>query len=140
MKNDILDLSGDKALPLQLDAAISFRLFTDYLRKRVAGERTAKAGIYRNTLELFDKYQVSSKDIALADVHEYSELLEQLYVCLSPPLADENEMAWGLSFPFHPLIFYGTETLYQLMSNRVVDHEKYIVSKHRKNFTGAVCR
>lgn len=134
MKNDILDLSGEKALPLQLDAAISFRLFTDYLRKRAGEEKTAKAGIYKHTLELFDKYQVSNKDIALADVHEYSELLEQLYVCLSPLLADENEMAWGLSFPFHPLIFYGTETLYQLMSNKVVDHEKYIVSKTPEEF------
>jgi hypothetical protein len=49
-------------------------------------------------------------------------------------LADENELAWGLSFPFHPLVFYGTDTLYQLMANKVVDHEKYVITKTPEEF------
>lgn len=134
MKKNILDMSGTTAIPLQLDVAISFKPFTDYLRRRVAGERTAKAGIYRNTLELFDKYNVHDKHITMENVHEYAELLEQIYVCLSPPLAEEAELAWGISFPFQPILFYGTEMLYHLMESKVADHEKYIMTKTPEEF------
>ncbi|MBW8683843.1 GAF domain-containing protein [Chitinophaga rhizophila] len=124
MKNNILDLSSEVVIPLELDAAISFRPFIDYLRKRVAGERTAKAGIYTKALELFDQYNIREKDISLEEVNQYPELLELLYVCLSPPLADEGDLAWGLSFPFQPQVFYGTELLFQLLESKVGEHDR----------------
>ncbi|MCF6402569.1 GAF domain-containing protein [Chitinophaga filiformis] len=129
MKKNILDLSGNKGLPLPLDAAISFNPFIDYLRRRVAGEKTAKAGIYKNALALFEKHNVQNLDLTLENIHEYEELLEQMYVCLSPPLADENEVAWGLGFPFQPVIFYGTAMLFELMHGTVADQDKYVVTK-----------
>ena len=129
MRKNILDLSGNKGLPLPLDAAISFTPFMNYLRKRVAGEKTAKAGIYRNALTLFDKYNVQDTDLTLENIHEYEELLEQMYVCLSPPLADEYEIAWGLGIPFQPIICYGTSMLYDLMQNTVADQDKYVVTR-----------
>lgn len=129
MKKNILDLSGNKALPLQLDAAISFNPFINYLRKRLAGEKTAKAGIYKHTLEIFEKYNLQDVNLTIENIHEYEELLEQMYVCLSPPLLDEYEVAWGLGFPFQPIIFYGTPMLYELMQGTVADQDKYVVTK-----------
>lgn len=129
MKKNILDLSGNKGGPLELDAAISFKPFIDYLGRRVAGEKTAKAGIYKNALALLEKYNLLDADLSLENIHEYEEPLEQLYVCLSPALADENEVAWGLGFPFQPIIFYGTPMLYDLMGGMVADQDKYVVTK-----------
>jgi hypothetical protein len=134
MKKDILDLSGNKAFPLQLDAAISFKPFTDYLRKRVASERTAKAGIYRNVLEQFEKHNIENAEITLDNIYQYDELLEQLYVCLSAPLADQHTVAWGLSFPFQPLVYYGTEALYDLMQGKLSDQDKYVTSKSPEEY------
>lgn len=129
MKKNVLDLSGSKGLPLPLDAAISFNPFIDYLRRRVAGEKTAKAGIYKNALALFEKYNVQDVELTLDNIQEYEEVLEQMYVCLSPPLADEYELAWGLGFPFQPIIFYGTTKLHELMQGTVADQDKYVVTK-----------
>lgn len=129
MKKNILDLSGNKALPFPLDATISFNPFIDYLQRRVAGEKTAKAGIYKNALALFEKYNLQNIALSLENIHEYEELLEQMYVCLSPPLANEFEVAWGLGFPFQPVIFYATPMLYELMEGTVADQDKYVVVK-----------
>jgi len=134
MKKSILDLSGEKAQPLELDTSLSFEPFITYLRKRMEGEKTAKAGIYRHALKLFEKYNVQYEDLSLENIHEYDELLEQLYVCLSSPLADEHNFAWGLSFPFQPSIFYGTELLYKLMDGHTVDEEQYQLAKQQQDF------
>lgn len=129
MKQRLLDLSSSKGLPLLLDAAISFNPFIKFLRNRIAGEQTARAGIYRNALALAEKYKVEDLDLSIDNIHQYEELLEQLYVCVAPPLCNEYEVGWGLGFPFQPMIYYGTTMLYDLMNDTVSDHDKYVVEK-----------
>jgi hypothetical protein len=135
MENITLDVPGDHALPLEVDSSISFKPFMDYLRKRFTTEKTGKARIYSKALETFEKYNVYEKDIQLADIHQYDELLEQLYICLSPPMAAEEELAWGLSFPFQQVIFYGTSCLYNLLMDRSSGkQEAYDVMKTPEEF------
>jgi len=118
MKKIILDLSGGVAESLHVNSAISFKPFIDYLRKRAGEEQTVKATLYKNTLSLFDSHNVYDQDIPLEEIHQYEVLLEQVYLCLSAPLAAENELAWALGFPIQPIVFYGTGMLYDLMESR----------------------
>jgi hypothetical protein len=126
MKNIILDLSGGVKEEKQVNAAISFKPFIDYLRKRAEEEKTVKATLYKNTLAVFDSYKVYDQDIALEEISQYEPLLEQVYVCLSSPLAAENELAWALGYPMMPVVFYGTSLLYDLMESRKDYHKMAI--------------
>lgn len=128
MKNTVLDLSGGMMQQLQTDSAISFRPFMDHLQKRVAEEQTIKAMLYKTTLGLFNKRNVYDLEIPLEEIHQYDELLEHMYMCLSAPMAAEKELAWALCFPLAPLIFYGTDLLHDLMATRHNYQEKYVIT------------
>lgn len=129
MKKIILDLSGGLAHNLPVDAAISFTPFMDHLEKRAAEEGTVKATLYKATLDVFRKHDVYDREIALEDIHQYDELLEHMYMCLSSPMAAEHELAWALSFPLQPVLLYGTDLFYELMDGRNEYQEIYQASK-----------
>lgn len=129
MKKIILDLSGGVVDHIHVNATICFRPFIDYLRKRVEEEQTVKAALYKNTLSLFDSHNVYDQDIPLEEILQYEVLLEQVYLCLSAPLAAEDELAWGLGSPMQPVVFYGTAMLYDLMETRKDYHDISITPK-----------
>jgi hypothetical protein len=129
MKKIILDLSGGVDHDLRVNSTICFRPFIDYLRKRAEEEQTVKATFYKNTLSLFDSHNVYDQDIPLEEIHQYEALLEQVYICLSAPLAAESELAWGLGYPMQPVVFYGTGMLYDLMETRKDYHDISITPK-----------
>jgi hypothetical protein len=129
MNKTILDLSNGAAQNLQVDSAISFKPFMDHLRKRAEEEQTVKATLYKATLDVFNKRNVYDLEIPLKDIYQYEELLEHMYMCLSTPMAAENELAWALCFPLQPNVFYGTQLLYELMEKRHDYQDMYIVTK-----------
>lgn len=122
MQTTILDVSGNKAQPLAIDAAISFEPFMAYLRQRIAEEPTVKVLLYKEALAQFEASDIGRQDISLEDIHQYTHQLEYVYACLSPAMSPEQHLAWGLSFPFLPLIFYGTNLLYGLMGGKSEEH------------------
>ncbi|MGF6850298.1 hypothetical protein QFZ51_005533 [Chitinophaga sp. W3I9] len=117
MQTTILDVSGNKAQPLAIDAAISFEPFIAYLRQRIHEEPTVKARLYKEALAAFEASDIGRRDIPLEETPQYSGLLEYVYACLSPAMSPEYQLAWGLSFPFLPTTFYGTDLIYQLLAN-----------------------
>lgn len=129
MEKIILDVSDKKGGHLEVDAAISFKPFIDHLRKSVKEEGTARASFYKSVLTLFESYDVYDKDIALENIYEYSELLEQIFVCLAPPMIAEKDLAWGISSPLPPVVFYGTGLMYELLQNRKDEKDVYVDSK-----------
>ncbi|SEV91805.1 GAF domain-containing protein [Chitinophaga sp. YR573] len=129
MKKIILDLSGGVVEHLHANSTICFRPFIDYLRKRAEEEQTVKATLYENALSLFDSHNVYDQDIPVEEIHQYEVLLEQVYLCLSAPLASEDELAWGLGHPMQPVVFYGTSMLYDLMETRKDYHDISITPK-----------
>jgi hypothetical protein len=120
MQTAILDVSAKKALPLPADAAISFEPFIAYLKKRISEEQTVKASLYVETLTQFEASDIGKGDISIEDTQRYTKQLEYVYACLSPAMMPEENLAWGLSFPFLPHTFYGTDRLYELLSEK--DH------------------
>lgn len=118
MQTTILDVSGNKAQPLAIDAAISFEPFIAWLKKRISEEQTVKARMYVATLEEFEASDIGHGDIAVEDTPGYVKQLEYVYACLSPAIRSEETLAWGLCFPFKPITFYGTDQLYALLGQR----------------------
>lgn len=128
MRATILDASAEKGPPPAIDAAISFEPFISWLKKRISEEHTVKGRIYSETLSRFEASNICRCDMSLADTQQYTELLEYVYACLSPSMKAEDEVAWGLSFPFSPGTFYGTEPLYELLEVRL-EYSKYEVTR-----------
>lgn len=118
MQTTILDVSEGRALALGIDAAISFEPFISYLKKRISEEQTVKSLLYEATLKQFEAAGISQRDIALEDTPRYEKLLEHVYACLSPAMASETRLVWGLNFPFLPVTFYGTNLLFELLAEK----------------------
>jgi hypothetical protein len=129
MNKTVLDLSEGIVEKLPVDTAISFKPFMDHLQRRAAEEHTVKAKLYKATLDIFNSRNVYDLEIPIEDMHQYDELLEHMYMCLSSPMAAEKDLAWGLCSPLNPMVFYGTELLYELMATRQDYQEMYIVTK-----------
>jgi hypothetical protein len=134
MKSSIFNASGNKGPTLPIDAEISFKPFIDRVRKMAAAEKTVKATYFKAVLQQFEERGVYDQDIPLDSIHQYEALLEQLYACLTPALLPEQQMAWGLSFPFQPLIFYGTELLYELLGKKREGQEVYVPEKTPEDY------
>ncbi|MFY0254110.1 GAF domain-containing protein [Chitinophaga sp. 30R24] len=133
MQTIILDISGNRGQALQLDAAISFEPFIAYLEKRVQEEQTVKAGWYREALAQFKSSSLGTGDILIEDAHLYIKELEYVYACLSPVSNTEQQLAWGLTFPFLPITFYGTDLLYELLGKRA-DASQYEANRHTSEY------
>ncbi|MGV3602752.1 MAG: GAF domain-containing protein [Dyadobacter fermentans] len=116
MKNEVLDVSGMRALPLDLDSAISFMPYIRFLEQRVAEEKTLKSTFYQTILDHFYGNHLPQGDVPLGEAHQYSDFFEYVYSSLSAPLASEHKLAWGMCMPLYPNIFYGTDLLFDMLN------------------------
>lgn len=99
-----------------IDTRLSFKPFLDYVRKRLQDKDAIKKEIYELILEKFARYPELESTIAVEDVPRYKELLNLLYIVLSTVVEDEKKVLWGISVPVTPRIFYGSDALYELMT------------------------
>ncbi|MDQ6478080.1 GAF domain-containing protein [Dyadobacter sp. LHD-138] len=134
MKVEIQEVSGFHSLGLEIDVAISFMPFIRFVAQRAAEETTPKAVFYKKILEYFRQQQIPETDIALDDVHQYEGFFEHVYTCLSPVLSPEKDLAWGLSFPVNPRIFYGTDRLFEMIGQKPSDGDEYLIKKTVEDF------
>lgn len=123
MKNEVLDVSANKAIPLDIDAAISFMPFIRHLEKRISEEKTLKSSFYQSILDYFSNNNLPREDVPLEDTHSYGDFYERIYSVLSAPLIPEEKLAWGMSFPLNPKIFYGTDLLYEMLGAKPIGLE-----------------
>ncbi len=121
MKNEVLDVSGMRALPLDLDSAISFMPYIRFLEQRVSEEKTLKSTFYKNILTYFHEHQLPQGDVPLDEAHLYGAFFEYVYSSLSAPLASEHKLAWGMCQPLYPHIFYGTDLLFEMLNMKPAD-------------------
>jgi hypothetical protein len=98
MKNEVLDVSGMRALPLDLDSAISFMPYIRFLEQRATEEKTLKSTFYNNILTYFREHQLPEGDVELGEAHRYGDFFEYVYSSLSAPLVSERKLAWGIFF------------------------------------------
>lgn len=134
MKSQILDVSGGRSLELPVDAALSLEPFIRYLEARVREEQSLKANFYRTVLDYFEQQQIPRGDIPLEEIGRYEHMLEYIFACLTPALMPEKETAWGLSFPMQPILFYGSDLLYEMLSSKPSNEEEYLLKKTPEDY------
>ena len=134
MKVKIQDVSGFQSPGLNVDAAISFMPFVRFVTQRAAEETTPKAAFYHQTLAYFKEHNIPEADITLDDIGQYEGFLEHIYSCVSSVLSSEKELLWALSFPLNPKIFYGTNSLYEMLTQKPLDADQYINKKSSADF------
>lgn len=117
MKKSILNIAHSYADLPKVNSAISFGPFIKYLQRKIEEEKTVKSILYSNALKEFKKQGIDDQEIAPKNIYQHELLLEYLYACLSPSLSAEDHQAWGLCSPMQPIIFYGTDLMYQLLEN-----------------------
>src|SRR5580698_9024484 len=88
-----------------LDARISFRGFVNFLKERRMAEKTMRVKYLDHVISIFEE-RLAGKDIVdLEDMGQYGDLLELMYSCIFPAVADERQFAWALGVPVTPIIF-----------------------------------
>ena len=100
-----------------VNTQLSFKPFLDYVRMRLQDRDSIKKEIYKLILEKFAQYPELEAEVKLEDTGKYIELLNLLYMVLSTVVEDEKEVLWGISVPVTPKIFYGSNALYQLLTD-----------------------
>ncbi len=109
-------LTGTSTSELQ-HSSFSLKPFIDYLKNLSKDESSVKAPIYPMLLEKFQQYPEIEQPIKNEDLHKYRKLFDLVYVCLSTLMDDESQAYWGISLPVSPLIVYGSERLYETLTD-----------------------
>ncbi len=118
MQTSILDISdGSFSNMDMLDRTLSFNSFISYLQKRIAEETTMKKGFFEFVLNKFLSNKNLKDGISLEEMPQYKEELELIYALLVPAITDEQQTLWALCTPLSPSIFYGTDALYQFLTD-----------------------
>lgn len=115
MKHFLLPISQKKSSSVTLDAPLSFKPFSDFLKRNVEAESTiVKTKFFNFLIQKFNEYPELDAAIKIETVNKYTELLELIYSGMTGITGDE--VYWALATPDSRTVFYGTETFYNLIS------------------------
>ncbi len=99
-------------------ATLSFQPFLQYIREHLKDKDNIKKDIYALILQKFESYPNIHNVADLEESGQFRELLDMLYITLTSLVDDEKHLLWGLSLPISPLIFYGSDALYDLLLDK----------------------
>lgn len=136
MKAAILQLIEKTNAYNQVHASVSLKPLVHFLEEKVKKESKAKVRFLEYLLNHINELQLDDYTIGLDEVQKFEETFELIYLTLTAPVADENEQLWALAAPFTPVIFYGTNAFYNLMTDEQGLIRKEIMKKeddHEKN-------
>jgi len=117
MKSILLDVSEDapREMP-KIDAVISFRKYIAYLKERIDKETSVRKVFLQMVIEKLEENPAFLDIIPIDEIHLYHEQLHLVYGMMIPAVADEKNILWALSTPISPVIFFGTDNFYNLMT------------------------
>lgn len=115
MNQLLLNISEDKSSFKSLDAVLSFKPFSDFLKRNVEAESTiVKRNFFNFLIQKFNEYPELEAAIKVEAVNKYTELLELIYSGMTGITGEE--VYWALATPDSRTVFYGTEPFYNLIS------------------------
>ncbi len=104
-----------------VDAAFSFHVFTEDIKRRIATEQTVKSEFYKFVLAKIEEHPELQNPIPVSDAAKYKTILELVYAVLSPPMANEADFYWGLGMPVPGDVVYGTDAFQQFIATYNAD-------------------
>ncbi|HEY0297980.1 MAG TPA: GAF domain-containing protein [Arachidicoccus sp.] len=116
MKAKVVELiRGGNDEPI-LNAALSLRPFIKDIEARAAQDSNdVKTVYFKYLLESIHRMPDFEDVIDVHKINNYTEILQYIYLTLLPPISDEKQSLWALGLPLSPVIFYGTDTLYNFL-------------------------
>ena len=97
------------------EVEVTFRHFISYLEKRVVEENSVKKNFFAYVLRKFKAKKELRETVSLENISKYKDELTLLYSLLMPVISKEKEEYWALAAPVTPIVFYGTNTFYDLL-------------------------
>ena len=134
MKQFVLNISQKNAVRASIDSVLSFQPFAEYISDKLAKEQTIKQKIYGFVMEKLKQLPSLDKPIDIQDTGNYAELFELIYAALTGITTEDEEKLWALGVPFTPIIYYGTDDLYELMVDKATGEiNSYMVKDITEN-------
>ncbi|WP_221392304.1 GAF domain-containing protein [Dyadobacter sp. NIV53] len=120
MKPIILDVSQESPSvgKTKIDTTISFSKYINYIKGKAENENSVRKEYFEMVIKKLEENPDFLKEIPLSEVGNFKNQLDLVYGMLIPPLSDEKSLLWALSVPVGPVIFYGTDSFYDLMTDR----------------------
>ena len=124
MQNAVVYIVKELEGAHDLDARISFNAFVNFLKERRREEKTMRVKYLDYVISIFEQRLGGKNIIEVEEIGQYGDLLELMYSCIFPAVADERQFAWALGVPVTPIIFYGTDPFYDKLRDPVTHHVK----------------
>ena len=131
MQNVILNIAKELEGSDLIDSRVSFRGFINFLKERLPNEKTMKAKYLDFVIHHFEHRLGEKNTIEPERVGEYQDLLELIYSTIFPVIENEHNNLWALSIPVKPIMFYGTESFYDLLRDPATDDIKACMIERR---------
>lgn len=117
MQAKILDIVPIPFPPPVPEAVLSFAPFINYLKARKQQSDCHKSRFFSYVIQQFEEHPELLKPVNPEDVEKYGELLQLIYLCLSPIVEDEENHLWALSMPIRPVLIYSTNAFYRFVQD-----------------------
>lgn len=111
MKTEILDLGliDKKLIPAKSE--LSFQPFIAYLQDLIKYQ-PLKEALFENFIVKFETALTGREYIRIEEAAEFKELLELIYMFVTPLVSNETKHVWALSTPVPGDVFYSTDAFY----------------------------
>ncbi len=131
MQNSVIHIIKELEGAEQLESCLSFKGFVNFLKERLPYEKTMKSRFLEFVIHTFEQRLQGKETFELDEMSQYTDLMELIYTCVFPVLADEKKKLWALSVPVSPVFIYGTEALYNLLRDPISKASKACMMEHR---------
>ncbi|CAN5578874.1 hypothetical protein BH11BAC3_BH11BAC3_21730 [soil metagenome] len=128
MQNAILVVDPHIKKEAWLESYVSFNKFISFLQDKIAIGKGMRLQQYQDVLNKILAHPELQGNIAIEEMHKYTEVLEVVSCFLFPGIEDENECFWGIANAMTPEIFYESNALYNMMepASKVYIGESFI--------------
>lgn len=99
------------------ETILTFRPFIDYLKKAREMAPSIKNRFFSFIIEQYEQQPQLLGPVDIDRVKDYADLLQLIYTTLSPIIESEESQRWALCMPLKPVVFYGTNAYYKLVSD-----------------------
>lgn len=96
---------------------LTFKPFINFLKNRHDETSVHKNRFFSFVIEQFEKNPELLKPIAPEKIKDYPDHMQLIYSMVSPVIEDEEKHRWALCLPLKPLVFYGTNAYFNLVSD-----------------------
>jgi hypothetical protein len=117
MQTTVLNMSPQVAQEQFPETILTFRPFVNYLKNRKEESNCHKSRFFSFVVEQFEKNPELLKTVDIEKIKDYESHMQLIYSMVSPVIEDEDKHRWALCLPLKPVVFYGTNAYFNLVSD-----------------------